>query len=123
MAREVIERLLDDLDGSSNRVESLTFAVNGTTYEIDLSAPNLKKFNAAVQPFVEAARTVRSPRTGKVAGRTAKATRRGNQSAGLKEQGIDPKAVRAWAQEQGLDVPDRGRVPNAIVEQYRQARA
>jgi len=32
-----------------------------------------------------------------------------------------PATVRAWAKDQGIDVPPRGRVPAELVEQYRQA--
>ena len=31
---------------------------------------------------------------------------------------INPAAVRAWAREQGIDVSDRGRVPDALLERY-----
>lgn len=32
-----------------------------------------------------------------------------------------PATVRAWAKDQGIDVPPRGRVPAEVIEQYRQA--
>lgn len=34
---------------------------------------------------------------------------------------VDPKAVRAWAAEQGIAVPPVGRVPASVVEQYNAA--
>lgn len=33
----------------------------------------------------------------------------------------DLKAVRAWAEENGLDVPKRGRIPDAVIELYNEA--
>lgn len=35
----------------------------------------------------------------------------------------EPKAsdVRAWAKAEGLDVPDRGKLPDEVVEQYKSA--
>lgn len=30
----------------------------------------------------------------------------------------DPKAVRAWAKDQGLDVPARGKIPDEVYELY-----
>ncbi|MGS2589331.1 Lsr2 family DNA-binding protein [Streptomyces hebeiensis] len=30
-------------------------------------------------------------------------------------------APRAWAREQGFDVPDRGRIPAAVIDAYKQA--
>lgn len=32
-----------------------------------------------------------------------------------------PKDVRAWAAEQGIEVPARGKLPDAVVEQYQAA--
>lgn len=32
-----------------------------------------------------------------------------------------PKDVRAWATEQGIEVPARGKLPDAVVEQYQAA--
>jgi hypothetical protein len=34
---------------------------------------------------------------------------------------VDTKAVRAWATEQGIEVPARGRIPDAVVAQYAEA--
>lgn len=34
------------------------------------------------------------------------------------ETGPDTKAVRAWAVEQGIDVPKRGKIADAVVEAY-----
>jgi hypothetical protein len=34
---------------------------------------------------------------------------------------VDTKAVRAWAAEQGLDCPARGRIPGAVADAYRAA--
>lgn len=39
------------------------------------------------------------------------------------ETGPDSKAVRAWAAENGIDVPKRGKVPDAVVEAYTKAHA
>src|SRR5688572_2174992 len=39
MAREVIEKLVDDLDGG-DAAETVTFALVGTSYEIDVSKKN-----------------------------------------------------------------------------------
>ena len=32
---------------------------------------------------------------------------------------MSPKVVRAWAKENGLDVPDRGRIPGQVLLEYR----
>jgi hypothetical protein len=40
-------------------------------------------------------------------------------SAGF--SGVDPKAVRAWAASNKIQINDRGRIPASVVEQYRAA--
>jgi hypothetical protein len=52
------------------------------------------------------------------AGRPAKATRRA--SAGGSS---DTAAVRAWARQQGIAVPERGRLGRDLIERYQQATA
>jgi Lsr2 len=42
-------------------------------------------------------------------------------AAGDGEAPLDTKAVRAWAEKQGLDCPARGRIPGAVTDAYRQA--
>ena len=59
MAREVIEKLIDDLDGSE-ATETVTFGLDGTTYEIDLNKKNAAALRKAVEPYVKAARKGRS---------------------------------------------------------------
>ena len=50
-----------------------------------------------------------------------KAQLRGKAPGTSKTSGVDPKAVRAWAAEQGYDVPPTGMLKKDIVEAYRQA--
>jgi hypothetical protein len=35
--------------------------------------------------------------------------------------GYDPKAVRAWAASNGIELPARGRIPALVLERYRAA--
>ncbi|MHA6757027.1 histone-like nucleoid-structuring protein Lsr2 [Streptacidiphilus sp. PAMC 29251] len=106
MAQKVSVTLEDDIDGSE-AVETIVFALNGQSYEIDLSEKNAGKFRNALQPFVEAGRK-QSAKRGTVLKRTAPVT--GDRP--------DPSLVRAWALAQGLEVSARGRVPSEIVEKY-----
>ena len=60
MAQRRIVELIDDLDETI--IEdggTQTFALNGTTYEIDLSTANAEKMREALAPFIEAGRRVR----------------------------------------------------------------
>ena len=61
MAREVIEKLVDDLDGGE-ATETVSFALDGTSYEIDLSKKNAAAFRKVFDRYVKAAR--RSSTTG-----------------------------------------------------------
>jgi hypothetical protein len=55
LARYVMTRLVDDLDGSE-AATTLSFSLDGHSYEIDLSEPHLVAFQQALAPFVTAAR-------------------------------------------------------------------
>ena len=66
MTKKIIYTLVDDLDGSTDRVSTYRFAVEGREYEIDLSVDNLARLRAALAPYVAAgrpySRTARRPR-------------------------------------------------------------
>lgn len=100
MAQKVV--LVDDLDGSAAD-ETVTFAVDGSVYEIDLSKKHAKELRAAVARYVEAARPVRP------ASAPPKNRKPANSS---------PRAIREWAKAQGLAVPAKGRIPRAVEDQY-----
>jgi len=68
MAQTVIVKLTDDIDGG-DADETVTFALNGQRYEIDLNQNNAKMLREALAPFIEKARvsnggTDRSKRRG-----------------------------------------------------------
>ncbi|MHA6615758.1 Lsr2 dimerization domain-containing protein [Pseudonocardia sp. DLS-67] len=50
-------RLVDDIDGS-HAVTTLSFGLDGSSYEIDLSESHLSAFRQALAPFITAARAV-----------------------------------------------------------------
>lgn len=112
MAQRVVTELTDDLDGTTienGAGETVTFALDGTSYEIDLSAKNAEKLRKAFQTYIDGGR--------KVGGGSS---RRGRQAA-TKSSAADAKAIRAWAVEQGIEMSARGRIPSEVAEQYRAA--
>lgn len=109
MAKRVTESLIDDIDGGPADT-TIRFAVDGTEYELDLSDKNAEEFHENLAPYISAARRVGGRQS---RGRSAKSASNGS--------GPDPKAVRSWAKEQGLDVNPRGRIPASLVEQYEKA--
>lgn len=113
MARRVIqsEQYTDDLDGSS-AAETVRFAFEGQSYEIDLSRANKRAFEKLMKPYVQHARKARAGRGG---GRSRTSGRAARSSAG---NGRDLAAVRAWANEQGMAVSERGRLSKNVLEAY-----
>jgi Lsr2 protein len=57
LARYVMTRLVDDIDGSQ-AVTTLSFSLDGHGYEIDLSESHLSALQEALAPFISAARAV-----------------------------------------------------------------
>ncbi|WP_051898586.1 histone-like nucleoid-structuring protein Lsr2 [Sciscionella sediminilitoris] len=104
MERTVIQ-LVDDLDGTEAE-ETITFRIDSTTYEIDLSKPNAETFRHQIEPFITNARII------KQSGRT---TTLAKSNPVPSEQ---TKAIRKWARNHGYSVSDRGRIPEAILEEF-----
>ncbi|MFD3512516.1 Lsr2 family protein [Streptomyces sp. NPDC058657] len=104
MAQRVVVMLSDDIDGGE-AAETVTFGLDGKSYEIDLNHANAKKLRAALKPYVDAGR--KHSKSGNVYRHTAVAP--------------DPAAVRAWARSHRMDVPARGRIPKKVYEAFAEA--
>ena len=105
MAQKVQVVLIDDIDGGPAD-ETLRFAFDGTSYEIDLSAANAARLRNAVAEFVGHAR--------KSTGRTSQRRSRSASSGKSAE-------IRAWARERGLAVNERGRIPAELAAKFEAA--
>ncbi len=110
VARKETVHLIDDLDGTE-ATTSLTFAVDGVEYALDLSEKNAAKFHKAVGRYVDAANPVR-PRAAK---------RTGTKGGAAVAPGQDLAAIRAWARDNGFEVASHGRIPRAVAEAYQAA--
>jgi hypothetical protein len=108
MAQRVQVMLVDDIDGTE-AVETVSFSLDGVSYEIDLTASNAKKLRNDLGTWVGHAR-----RSG---GR--KNSRRAGASAGQRRS--DLGAVRQWARKSGHQVSDRGRISAGILAAYDKA--
>jgi hypothetical protein len=104
VSSKVLVVLEDDVDGG-NASETITFAIDGAQYEIDLSDSNAKKLRGALDGYVSKAR--------KVGGRRS--------SSRKTSSGVDNHAVRVWAASNGIELSKRGRIPQDIVSQFRAA--
>jgi hypothetical protein len=98
MAQKVHIVLEDDLDGSP-ATETVSFGLDGKTYEIDLNDKNAGKLRDALAPYVGAGRSTGGARRGR------------KSSASASSLGPSAREVRDWARSNGYDVPDRGRIP------------
>jgi hypothetical protein len=107
MAQRVQVLLIDDIDGGEG-AETITFALDGVSYEIDLSSKNAAKLRDAFAVWVGNARKV--GRGG--ASSTARGSRRASRS------GNDTASVRAWAKENGYQVSERGRISREVMDAY-----
>jgi hypothetical protein len=107
MAQKVNIVLVDDIDGSE-ATETVSFGLDGTTYEIDLNDKNAAKLRDVLASYVGHGRKVGS------------APRRGRRSAAA-SNGPSAKEIRDWARSNGFDVPDRGRVSAEVREAYDKA--
>jgi len=108
MAQKVNIVLVDDIDGSEAS-ETISFGLDGTTYEIDLGDKNAAALREALAPYVGHARKV---------GGGAKRGRR----AGAAQLGPSSKEIRDWARSNGYVVSDRGRVSAEIRQAFDAAR-
>ncbi|WP_067840392.1 histone-like nucleoid-structuring protein Lsr2 [Nocardia lijiangensis] len=106
MARKVVVTVVDDFDGHSPAVETVSFAVDGVAYEIDLSEENAARLRVLFAQWAAYSR------------RVGKAGRRSRQIAAAASDGPRPGLVREWAKANGFDVPRRGRMPASVVAEY-----
>jgi hypothetical protein len=98
MQKTVITKI-DDLTGKEyDEGETITFVVQGEAFEIDLNNRNAAQFERPV-------------------GRT----HRQGDGRKVKHDREYVRAVRAWAQENGYSVSDRGRVPLSVYDAYEKA--
>ena len=112
MARKVQVILSDDLDENLSADETVSFSLDGTSYEIDLADKNAKEMRDAFARYVSAARKV-----GRGAGR-ASGGGRSRATGGGRMDREQAGAIRDWARKNGHAVSDRGRIPASVVEAY-----
>jgi hypothetical protein len=112
VAQKVVVQLVDDLDGSpidAGAGSTISFALDGASYEIDLSDRNAVQLRDAFAPYIKAGRRVGGRRT------TGRSAGSGSSASG------EATAMREWARAQGMSVSARGRVGADVVAAYRAA--
>lgn len=107
MAQTVKIILTDDIDGGE-ATETVTFAIDGRAYEIDLNQDNATALRETLNPYCKA-------------GRKASGTNSRRKTTTSPQRNTETRKIRAWAQENGYEVGPRGRIHKDIVDAYRQA--
>ena len=111
MALKTFIQLVDDLDGAAladGEGKTVTFALEGVSYEIDLSQAHVDELSEALAPYVAAGR--------KVGGR-----RSGARASGAKSDPAELQKIRDWASKNGHIVSSRGRISAAVRDAYNAA--
>lgn len=112
MATQTTITLTDDISGGKAD-ETVTFGLDGHTYEIDLTKKNATGLRKALETYVEhgrrAARTPAAERS---------MPRRGRRTSA---QGPNPAHVREWAGQNGIEISTRGRVATSVIDAYLEA--
>ena len=107
MAQKVHIVLEDDLDGS-DATQTVSFGLDGTSYEIDLNDKNAAALRDALATYVGH-------------GRKVSGSRRGRRSSASSDSGHSAKEIRDWARSNGHKVPERGRIPSKVREAFEAA--
>lgn len=110
MAQKVNIELISDIS-EKPADETVTFGLDGTSYEIDLTSKEADAFRGYFQEHISRGRKVKGGNGRKANGSKAKASDGGTSAA----------EIRAWAQSNGHDVPERGRIPATVREAYEAA--
>ncbi|MCR1981390.1 Lsr2 family protein [Cellulosimicrobium cellulans] len=104
MATTTITKIASDLSGADD-AKTVNFAVEGTSYEVDLTKDEHTEFMRALSRYTEVGR--------KVSGRG-----RPSRKAPTKS---NTEAIRSWARENGYQVSDRGRISSEVQAAYEAA--
>lgn len=110
MAKKVITRVTDDLDGTEG-ADTVQFGLDGVSYLIDLCEPNSDRLREVLAPYIAAGQKVGRQ------GRTTQAVSSGTPRSAREEN----QRIREWAVKNGYEIADRGRIAAPIAEAYRAA--
>jgi hypothetical protein len=112
MAQRVQVLLTSDLSGDE-ATETVTFALDGASYETDLTESEGREFRDALARFVKAGRRTGSQGRRGPSGNSNRRSARGAD--------YDPAAVRKWAEGEGIVVSPRGRISADVLKKFRDA--
>ena len=118
MAQRTIVQLVSDLSGDEmqdGEGRTVEFSVDGTSYTIDLTDKEAAGFDKALAMYIEHATKTSG---GTAGGRKRSSTGGESGSSRSKDELAN---IRAWAQENGHQVSERGRIKQDVLDAYHAA--
>jgi hypothetical protein len=119
MAKTTIDVLVDDLDGSE-AAATVQLGWNGEWRELELSKRNFASLSRALDKYWDVARPAPAEAQPNRRRRTG-ATTKARATKAQRTTKRDPKVIRAWATDNGISVPARGRIPGDVERRYNDA--
>ena len=92
--------LIDDINGQPDAQE-VRFTWQGTAYVLDLAEENYTALATVIEQFIPHAKV------------------RSRSNAARKSRPTNASIIRDWARENGMEVPNRGRLPKEVVDAYK----
>jgi hypothetical protein len=105
-----------DITGSEDGVTTHEIQIDSLRVEIDLADTEYRKLLRVLRPYMDAGRLDASAPSGSL---PARATSRTGVSTAPKLTVEQRQELRAWAEDQGIEVPSNNRFKTALVEQWR----
>lgn len=116
LVTRTINEVVDDLDGNTLGLaeevggsSTVTFGIDGTNYDVDLSRKNANELRALLAPYIKAGRPASRTRL-----KSVKAKR-------PRKSGPSSHAIRTWAIENGMEVSKNGPLPKSVKDAYNNA--
>ena len=114
-----VDDLVDDLDDTeitADEATTVAWSWRGVDYKFDTSADRLACLESGDEAVTVAQLLAVSRR---VSGRRTAI----RPAAGAPPDGTDAATIRAWVRDNGITVPDRGRIPAPVRDRFLAARA
>lgn len=112
MAQKVVHIRISDLSQEElgDAGQTINFSVGSDSYSIDLSDKEAGKFYDALKPYMDAAT--------KTSGRGVRRSSSSRSASGSGRSKEELAEVRAWAQKNGHEVSERGRIAQTIIDAF-----
>lgn len=113
MAQTIVVQLVDDLDGSPAD-ETVSFALDGKAYEIELSKKNAAALRKSLAPYLEGARAAgKAPSPIRSRSSSRRQSGLGRKTLFSELSAEEKERFRAWAK-----MPDARRIADARVKEW-----